>query len=74
MDGSEINALGNKLANGREWCYGKGGFWVEGDRFYTLAEARRITGIQPANKRNPAQHIGAYGDWAWVAAINHIKS
>jgi len=51
---------------------GKGGFWLKGDRFYTLREARRLTGI-PAPKRAYRDVIGPWGDWATVAAINGVN-
>ena len=52
--------------------FGKGGFWVKGHGFVTLAKARRITGVVGV-KRQPREYIAPYGDWAMVGAINHIK-
>ena len=51
--------------------YGKGGFWIKGKGFYTLAKARRITGVTgtPRQKRD---RILPYGDYATIAMINGI--
>lgn len=48
---------------------GKGGFWVRGHGFYTLAQARRVTGIKATPRRRP-ERVTAYGDYATVAAIS----
>ena len=59
--GQGINAL-----------YGKGGFWLKGQGFISLAKARQLTGIK-GTARKPKMVISAFGDWAWVAKINRIK-
>lgn len=64
------DALKEKMA--ADVLQGKGGFWVKNKGFYTLAEARRLTGIAaPSRKARPK--VALYGDWAWVARINGIK-
>ncbi|KKM19714.1 hypothetical protein LCGC14_1652790 [marine sediment metagenome] len=47
---------------------GKGGFWVKGQGFWTIAKARRVTGIK-ATPRPRRERITAYGDYATIAAI-----
>ena len=51
---------------------GKGGFWIKGKGFFTLAQARKITGIR-ATPRLRRQVIMPYGDYATIAQINGIK-
>jgi hypothetical protein len=61
-----LNAL---VTRGFEVIYGKGGFWIKGQGFITLAQARKLTGIQ-APKREFRPRVQAWGDWATVAMIN----
>lgn len=59
-------------AQGHDVVHGKGGFWLRDHGFVTLAQARRMTGVE-APKRPMQPRMSAYGDWAWVAAINRVK-
>ena len=53
--------------------YGKGGFWIRGKGFYTIAQARKLTGIK-ATPRNNRTVMLAWGDYATIAQINRIKA
>jgi hypothetical protein len=57
---------------GYEAMAGKGGFFLRNHGFVTTAQARKMTGIK-APERNFRPVMSAYGDWATVAAINHVK-
>lgn len=59
-------------AQGHDVLHGKGGFWLKGEGFVSLAKARRMTGTK-APKRETRPRISAYGDWATVAAMNRVK-
>jgi len=48
---------------------GKGGFWLNGGGFISLAKARTMTGIK-APKRKPRLIQSAWGDWATVVMLN----
>jgi len=66
--------LGDSLAeslgsNTSDVLQGKGGFWVKGHGFYTIAKARQITGIK-ATPRKPQMVMSAWGDYATIAQIN----
>ena len=63
--------LGDTLAEktGCEVLQGKGGFWVRGRGFVTLAQARKMTGIV-APKRPCRAKTLPYGEYAWFAAMN----
>ena len=50
---------------------GKGGFWIRGEGFVSLAQARKRTGVI-APKRQKRIRQAPYGDLAWIAAINRI--
>ena len=52
---------------------GKGGFHVRTKGFFTIAQARKITGIK-ATPRNKRTIMLAWGDYATIAQINGIKS
>jgi len=54
-------------------CFGKGGAWIKGKGFYTIAQARKLTGIPVEHPRTHRQQISAYGDYATIAMINRIK-
>jgi hypothetical protein len=56
-------------ATGREVVSGKGGFFVKGEGFISLAQARKLTGIQ-APKRAESMVMSSYGDWATIAMFN----
>ena len=56
-------------AMGYEVLYNSGTFAIRGKGLVSLAQARKMTGIQ-APKREVRERVTAYGDWAWVAAIN----
>jgi len=47
---------------------GKGGFWIRGHGFITLAKARKITGIKAPSRER--QRMPAWGDYATIAALN----
>ena len=69
--------LGTELAEKlglHQWdCLkGKGGYWIKGKGFYTIAQARKITGIR-AIPRKTSMCLSAYGDYATIALINRIK-
>ena len=52
--------------------HGKGGFWVKGKGFYTIAQARRLTGIKaPARERR--QTVQPWGDYATIAMLNQPR-
>ncbi len=72
---TDYPALGKALIDklGKSEClYGKGGFWVKDDKFYTVAQARRITGVK-ATLKPRRERIRAYGDYATIAMLNGIK-
>jgi len=48
---------------------GKGGFWIKGKGFITIAQARKLTGIK-ATPRNYSPVMSAWGDYATIAQIN----
>jgi len=48
---------------------GKGGFWIKGKGFYTIAQARKLTGIKAA-PRNERPVMRALGDYATIAQLN----
>jgi hypothetical protein len=69
--------LGDSLANKlgvpySEVLQGKGGFWVKGKGFFTLAKARTMTGIT-APKQKPRLVQSAWGDWATVVMLNQKR-
>ena len=47
----------------------KGGFFVRGVGFISLAKARKITGIKSTTKRTPRPKTGGYGDYAILRKI-----
>lgn len=47
---------------------GKGGFFVKGKGFITLATARRVTGIKAKARKARGVH-GGYGDYAIMRKI-----
>lgn len=58
---------------GYEVLAGKGGFWLRGGGHVTTAQARRMTGLK-ATPRVRRERVPLYGDWAWVAKLNGIKT
>lgn len=42
----------NKIKGEENVLYGKGGFWIKGEGWISLAQARKLTGIK-APKREP---------------------
>lgn len=52
--------------------YGKGGFWVKGQGFLSLSQARKLTGIL-APKREFCPRVSAWGDYATIAMINRRR-
>jgi hypothetical protein len=59
-------------AQGAEVLTGKGGFFVRGRGFRTLAQARTDTGINMSQPRIRRDRI-VYGDYAWMLAISNAK-
>ena len=55
-----------------EVLQGKGGFWIHGHGFITLAKARKLTGIKAA-PRPRYERIPAWGDLATIAMLNHVR-
>jgi len=53
--------------------YGKGGFWIRDKGFFTLAQARKLTGIKPDTPRNQRTVMLAWGDYATIAQINRVR-
>lgn len=49
---------------------GKGGFFVKGQGHISGSKARKITNVL-APKREKRAKVLPYGDYAWIAAINH---
>lgn len=60
-------------AQGAEAMSGKGGFWIKDRGFVSLAQARKETGINEAQKREARQVQGAWGEYGWLAAINGAR-
>jgi len=60
------NTLGKEVG---DLMYGKGGFFVRGGGFISLAKARRMTGIK-GPKRNPRLIQPAWGEYAIIAMLN----
>lgn len=56
----------------REAVYGKGGFWVRGEGFFTLAQIAKQYQIT-AETRNFRGRISAYGDYATIQMISGAK-
>ena len=52
---------------------GKGGFFVKGEGFVTIAKARKVTGIE-GPKREPARVQSAWGDYATIVMLNQPRS
>lgn len=65
-----IKGLSDKL--GVDVISGKGGFWAKGKGFYTIAQARKLTGIK-ATPRNYKPIVSAWGDYATIAQINRVR-
>ena len=57
------------LADGKEACYGKGGFWIAGEGFVSLRRVATRYGIQ-SPRRQFRGRISAYGDFATIALLN----
>ncbi|MDO8615876.1 MAG: hypothetical protein Q7T33_09100 [Dehalococcoidia bacterium] len=58
-------------AQGIDVLSGKGGFFIRGEGWITFAQARRRSGIVvPLALKRVGQRVTAYGDYAFVAAIN----
>ncbi len=47
---------------------GKGGFWIRGHGFITLAKARKLTGVKAPSRER--QRMPAWGDYATIAMLN----
>lgn len=60
-------------ADGKEACYGRGGFWINGLGFSTLKQVSQRYGII-SQKRVMRPRISAYGDYATIAMLNGVKS
>ncbi len=66
------DTLAEKLGK-HQWdvIHGKGGFWIKGHGFFTLQQARKLTGIKAPSKERTV--LTPYGDYATIAQINGIK-
>jgi hypothetical protein len=54
---------------GLEVLSGKGGFWIKGEGFLTLAQARKRTGIAaPEREARPQQQ--PWGEFATITLLN----
>ena len=51
---------------------GKGGFWIKGHGFISLAKARRLVKVE-APKRPKKPKIQAWGDYATIAMLNQPR-
>lgn len=69
MNGTRQDVQEALQAAGCQVLSGKGGFWIRGEGFITLAAARKRTGIA-APKRNFRGRQAAWGDFATIAAMN----
>jgi len=49
--------------------HGKGGFWIKGKGFFTINQARKLTGIK-ATPRQERTVMLAWGDYATIAMLN----
>ena len=65
-----IEALQTKYNS--DVLFGKGGFWVKGEGFISLAKARKITGIK-GTERKPQEMRPCYGDYATLVQMNRIR-
>ena len=72
MNNPELYEAIKKYFNIDNVMTGKGGYFVKGHGFVSTGKARRLTGIK-AQERNFRPRISAYGDYAWIAKLNHIK-
>jgi len=69
MTGSRQDVQRALEARGHEVLSGKGGFWLHGQGFVSLAKARQMTGITAKPRpRRPRQL--PWGDYATAAALN----
>jgi hypothetical protein len=50
-------------------CTGKGGFHIRCVGFITIAQARKLTGIKPQNKRQTKNNITVNSDYNWLCRI-----
>ena len=58
---------------GDSLMFGKGGGWIRGEGFRTLAQLRTRYGV-PTPRRERRERVPAWGDFATVAMLNRIKS
>lgn len=72
MNNTELYEAVKKHFNTNDVVTGKGGYFVKGQGFISIAKARRLTGIK-AQERNFKPRMSAYGDYAWIAKINRIS-
>lgn len=72
MIGTVQNVQKALEANGAEVLRGKGGFWIKGKGFITLAQARKQTGIDAPKRRTRGRQL-PWGDYATIAAINGVR-
>ena len=49
-------------------CYGKGGFFIRGIGFKTIAQARKLTGLKPNCTRQANNNI-INNDYNWLCRI-----
>ena len=57
-------------AQGREVCYGKGGFYIRGQGWMNYARARKLADLEVPDelRRHPRERV-LYGDAATIHAI-----
>ena len=71
IDATEKAAIAEALRRHyhAEVMYGKGGWWVKGHGHITVAEARRLTGIEAAPRAKRSRSL-PWGDYASIAAMH----
>ena len=74
MTGSRADVFAALKLLNPDTCGGKdSGFYVKGEGFVSLAQARKRTGIS-APPREYKPRIGAWGDYATVAMLNRPRA
>ncbi len=59
-------------AKGFEVLTARGGFFIRGRGFVTYSQAKSLAELRGklTDREAPQPRVGAYGEWAFVAAIN----
>lgn len=68
-EGGPDDVLAALKAAGHEVLTAKGGFFIRGKGFVTLAQARKMTGVT-AKPRGPRMVQAPWGDAAWIKMLN----